>query len=141
MRGVLIVCLLLSGCGGSPWKSVEPSGIAAVDETGVFVRWCVDEARDHGFDTPRSILQWMCSTSGSATLTPPLPEYEPDMAAAYTGPRPSPDVPWRCAKRMRSPRYEIVVQADDTDGRIIAAVFDNEGEGFGPIHVWEWAID
>lgn len=141
MRRLLVFCLFFLGCGGSPFPHVEPSGVADLDQTAVYVRWCVDEARDAGHDSPIAIVQWMCSTAGSATLTPPNPELEPDMAAAYRGPRPSPRAAWRCARRVHSPRYEIVVQADDVDGRVIAAAFDNEGGGFGPIHVWEWAVD
>lgn len=142
MRTLLVVlALTLAGCGGSPYPGVETSGDPDLDQTAHFVLWGVKQAREAGFDRPTTILQWMCSTAGSATLTPPSPEYEPDMAAVYRGPRPSENCAWRCGKRAHMPRYEIVVQANEADTHLIAAAFDNEGEGFGPVHVWEWAID
>ena len=137
----LLAVVLLAACGGSPHPKVETSGVAALDQTATFVKWCVGQARDFGHERPTEILQWMCSTQGSATLTPPHPELEPDAAAHYAGPRPSDEAAWRCARRVHSPRYEIVVQADDTAGRIIAAAFDNAGDGFGPVHVWEWPVE
>lgn len=118
---------LLSACGGSPVPSVKRSGVAVLDQTAAFVRWSVGEARADGRERPTEILHWMCARQHE------LP--------AAGDPQPAAEAAWRCARRTHSPRYEIVVQADDTENRIIAAAFDNAGDNFGPVYVWEWAVD
>lgn len=118
---------LLSACGGSSVPSVKRSGVAVLDQTAAYVKWSMGEARDDGARRPTEILHWMCARR--------------DESPAVDAPQPADEAAWRCARRTHSPRYEIVVQADDTENRIIAAAFDNAGENFGPVYVWEWTVD
>jgi hypothetical protein len=118
--------------------SVESSGDPALDQTAAFLRYCVEDLS--GEDTvPSELLDYFCSTAGLATYVPPSPEFEPDMAAAYHGPRPAEGVGWGCISFGIHDSY-VILSADDERGLVIAKAYRVNELVPGLVFTWEWPV-
>jgi hypothetical protein len=86
-------------------------------------------------DSPSKVLNYMFSISGSAELTPPNPDLEPDFAQVYKGPRPANGV-GLYGSRKEVLQKEIILEPDDQKGIIVARAYENESGDL--VHTWEW---
>lgn len=135
---VFLLAALLIGCTSSE-NSLPSSGDAEMDKTAAYVKHTVEKLRRRpSLDTPSALISYMTSTQGSAELTPPHPELEPDMASVYKGPRPGDSVSIRAqgASRVEFFKKHLFLSPEDDRGVVIAEAFRDEEEE--PFFRWEW---
>ncbi len=133
--------LLMMGCSQGQTQ-LDSSGDPEMDQTAAFSHSIIEKLENRPqLKTPSKIVTYMTSTAGTAELTPPSEEYEPDAASQYKGLRPAQTV-W--IQSTQTPRNELfqkhlVLSADDQNGLIIANAYrQNESQ---PFYTWEWSIE
>lgn len=117
-------------------KSTTSSGDSALDQTAYYALFTIQKVkRRSNMNTPRDILEYMFSIQGSAELTPPSLELEPDMAETFSGPRPANGV-GLYGRRMKVLPKEIIIEANEDS--FTATAFDNETDE--KLHSWSWSF-
>lgn len=121
-------------------SSFQSSGQADFDQSAQFAVHTVGLLKARGLKSPSEILEYMFSVQGSAELTPPSPELEPDAASMYRGPRPSDKVWIQSAEKDRNEFFEehLLLSADDAQGLIVAEAYKAKADE--PFYRWEWKL-
>jgi hypothetical protein len=134
--------MLFSWSCSSSSEHIRKSGDEDADKTAYFVLYNIrDLKKVPKLNSPSAMITYITSTAGSATITPPDPEYEPDAAEAYRGPRPSEDV-WIQSDKIPLNSFfkkHLVLSSSDAEGLILAKAY-KEGS-IEPFFVWEWQFD
>ncbi|WP_238549133.1 hypothetical protein [Acaryochloris marina] len=136
-----ISLLLLIGC-SSKTTQLESSGDAEMDQTAAFSLSIIEKLEDRPtLETPSEIVNYMTSTAGTAELTPPSEEYEPDAASQYKGPRPAQTVWVQSAQQPRNDFFQkhLILSADDSAGVIVANAYRKDGNE--PFFTWKWPVN
>jgi hypothetical protein len=131
----LLAITALTGCGTSRLAAVPSSGVADVDQTAAFLAHVIERQREaKRFNDNHELAEWLVSAQGSAEYIPPSPEFEPQAAERYRGPRPADGVAiWEKHHDVGSFGHFIIVSSDGE--HIVLDAFRNDGS-LTPFFTW-----
>ncbi|MCH8978396.1 MAG: hypothetical protein IH945_04030 [Armatimonadetes bacterium] len=132
-----LAALFLASCAHAPVPALASCGNEDVDQTANFLKHVIDGYRKEGrFERPSEMAGYVASTMGKAEIIPPIPEFEPDAAEFYRGPRPAEGV-WFGGRAFHDIWYEhfILLWGDDEKGVVVLDAY-RKGET-EPFYTWE----